>query len=77
MYRKDLKSVYELPQSVKEVKKVLKKISDDKDKLLIIQRIRDYHNPLLDPKKEDNFKQFIVYLLTYYIQKDSDSKAIL
>jgi hypothetical protein len=42
--RSDLKYVYELPQSIDDLKKLFKKL-DEEQILIVIQRIRDYYNP--------------------------------
>lgn len=44
--RKDLKFVYDLPETNKQAKKLLEKLSEE-DKLIVLQRIRDYYNPIL------------------------------
>lgn len=73
--RNDLKFVYELPQNMKSVKAILDEKSEE-EKLVIIQRIRDYYNPILEPKNTDKFKQFVVCLTAYYLQKDLNSDSL-
>lgn len=73
--RSDLKFVYELPQTIKSLKGIIEEKSEE-DKLIIIQRIRDYYNPILEPKNNDKFKQFVVCLIAYYLQKDLQSESI-
>jgi hypothetical protein len=51
---------------MKSVKALLEEKSEE-DKLVIIQRIRDYYNPILEPKNADKFKQFVVCLTAYYL----------
>lgn len=70
--RKDLKFVYELPKTVKGIKELLKD-KNEEDKLIIIQRVRDYYNPILEPEHTDKFKQFTVCLISYFVSKDSES----
>jgi hypothetical protein len=73
--RNDLKFVYELPRSVKDVKKIIKGVSED-EKLVIISRIRDYYNPILEPQHTEKFKSFVLCLLLYFLQKDADSESL-
>jgi hypothetical protein len=40
---------------MKSVKAILDEKSEE-EKLVIIQRIRDYYNPILEPKNTDKFK---------------------
>jgi hypothetical protein len=44
-----------LPKTVKAVKELLKEVNEE-DKLIIIQRIRDYYNPILEPEHTAKFK---------------------
>lgn len=67
--RKDIKFVFELPKTLEEVKELLTK-RDEEEKLIILMRVRDFYNPILEPKYSDAFKQFIVCLLTYYVKND-------
>ncbi len=60
---------------MKEVSKVLKDKSND-DKRVILMRIRDYYNPILEPENTDRFKQFVICLTSYYLQKDLESEAV-
>lgn len=71
-----LKFVYELPQTLKDIKALLKEHNEE-DQLIIIQRIRDYHNPDINPENEDKFTAFIVNLLRYYLKQQLLSKSIL
>ena len=54
---------------MEEVKELLTK-RDEEEKLIILMRVRDFYNPILEPKYSDAFKQFIVCLLTYYVKND-------
>ncbi|TNV78133.1 hypothetical protein FGO68_gene6793 [Halteria grandinella] len=74
--RKDIKFVFKLPQTTKSVKKLLEEAQSDGDKLIILQRVRDYYNPILEPKHTDKFKQFVVCLIAYYLQQDIESEAV-
>ena len=67
--------MYELPQTIKSLKGIFEEKSEE-DKLIIIQRIRDYYNPILEPKNNDKFKRFVVCLIAYYLQKDLQSESI-
>lgn len=49
------------------MRKLLEEAHSDEDKLVILQRVRDYYNPILEPKHTDNFKQFVVCLIAYYL----------
>ena len=53
--RSDIKFVYELPKKVKELKEIMRGKTEE-DKLIIIQRIRDYYNPILEPEHTNKFK---------------------
>lgn len=66
MTRKDLKFVYTLPKAVKEVRSLLEEKSEE-DKMVIIMRVRDYYNPILEPEHTDTFKQFVVCLIQHYL----------
>lgn len=60
---------------MKGIKAILEEKSEE-DKLVIIQRIRDYYNPILEPKNTDKFKQFVVCLTAFYLQKDLNSDSL-
>lgn len=64
-----------MPQNAKEVRVLLLDKSEE-EKLVIIQRVRDYYNPILDPQHISKFKQFIVGLITHYVQAERDSIII-
>jgi len=74
--RKDIKVVYKLPKSVKSVSKLLKD-HRDADKLLIVQRIRDYYNPIIEPQYAEEFKQFVVCLLQFYASLGLEDEAVM
>ena len=74
--RKDLKFVNKLPKTKKSVSKTLKGLSEE-EKLVVIQRIRDYHNPMVSTVKEPKFKQFVAVLLQHYLSKEVESEAVL
>lgn len=38
--------------------------------------MRDYYNPILEPEHTDNFKQFVVCLISYFLQKEPESDVI-
>lgn len=73
--RKDLKFVYTLPQTIKDVKNLLRD-QPEEDKKIIVMRIRDYYNPIIEPKNTDKFKKFVVCLTSFYLQKDLESVAV-
>jgi hypothetical protein len=70
-----LKYVYELPKTIKEMKELIGDKGDE-ERLIILMRLRDYYNPILEPEHTDKFKQFVVCLIAYYVQKDDKSPAI-
>ncbi|CDW89226.1 nucleolar protein 14-like isoform x1 [Stylonychia lemnae] len=70
-----LKFVYELPKTLKELKQLLKDHSEDEQKI-VVQRIREYHNPDANPDKSEQFKLFTMNLLRYYVKYNS-SQVIL
>ena len=64
-----------MPQNAKEVRALLADKSEE-EKLVIIQRVRDYYNPILEPEHISKFKQFIVGLITHYVQTEKESVMI-
>ena len=46
------------------------------DKLLIVQRIRDYYNPIIEPQYSEEFKQFVVCLLQYFASLEREDEAV-
>ena len=67
-----LKFVYELPTTKEEVLKVMNELESEEDVLIALQRIRDLHNPTLQPiesrqKKEREFDKFSLSLLLSFV----------
>lgn len=44
--------------------------------MIILQRVRDYYNPILEPEHTDTFKHFVVCLIAYYLQNEVGSDII-
>eukprot|EP00347_Sterkiella_histriomuscorum_P011158 403373534 len=72
-----LKFVYDLPKTLKDLKVLLADQSEE-DQMIIIQRIREYHNPEVNTKAEaaEKFTIFIINLLRYYLKQEKSPKSI-
>jgi hypothetical protein len=60
---------------VKAVGKLLGDKSQE-EQLVIVQRVRDYYNPILDPAHTDTFKQFVVSLIAFFLSHKLKSEAL-